>query len=451
MASRDSYVVMAIDQGMANQYVKDLSMDTKRGIRAREQKGLPNGVAPIGFKNDLQAEPGDRGWIVDEERFPLVKQLLERFSSGKHSIRQLVDIANNEMGLRTPAHRKQGGKKLGLSYVAGTLLRNPVYAGFFIAKSGIRHELHASLPRAISENDYWHIQKILRNKGRPRPSLSKDLFPYKESASCGGCGGSVTAEKKYQLICSNCKLKFAYLNKEHCPGCTIAISRMSNPKYLQYIYYHCTRKKNPKCKEGSVVEADIDTYLSAYFKGNLSISKDLAEWCVRNLDCLDVSDRQNDFEKKGSLERSLLKKENEHKELVLMKARGLITDSDFLTAATSLKAEIGSLESEIVRLGNVDPKRLAKAHRAFNLATGIELVFRNGSPNEKREALYETGSNLTFADRTPSIYHANLYSVIIKGLQNARAENPKFEPENSLADKDETDVFTSVRPTLLRG
>ena len=49
----DNVLMMAVELGMANQYVRDLSIDTKRGIRTREESGLPNGVASIGFLNHV--------------------------------------------------------------------------------------------------------------------------------------------------------------------------------------------------------------------------------------------------------------------------------------------------------------------------------------------------------------------------------------------------------------
>jgi site-specific DNA recombinase len=449
----DNALLMAVELGIANQYLRDLSTDTKRGIRTREnEKGYPNGVAPMGYLNDMAKEPGDRGWLVDQARFELVKQLLCHFESGQFSIRQIVRIANDEMGLRTPVHKKQGGKKLVLSYVAGVLLRNPVYAGFFFVKDGTRRELNKEIPRAISEEQYWHNQKILRSKGRPRPSINQDLFPYKSVSVCGGCPGTVIAENKFQLICSECKKKFAYPKKTHCPSCGIAIEKMEKPKYLFYTFYHCNKNSHqPKCIEGSVEEKGIDTYLAAHFKEKLAISEELAGWCVRNLDLLEVSDKKDEYEKKESLQKTLEKKMNEDRELTLMRARSLLTDEDMLRARVPLKAEIETLQQGLAALGSVDPKKLEKARRAFNLAVGIEKVFENGSPQAKKEALMETGSNLTLKDKKPSVEHADLYSAIINGLLTAKAENPAFEPRNSEADKDETDTFVSVRPTLLPG
>ena len=126
----------------------------------------------------MSAEPGNRRWKVDAERFPIIKQLLELYITGRYSMRQLTRIANEEMGLRTQLRKKQGGRKLTISYVSDTILKNTVYAGFFFVKNGTRYELDKTLPRMISEEQYWHIQKIMGRKGRPRPSVNNKSFAY---------------------------------------------------------------------------------------------------------------------------------------------------------------------------------------------------------------------------------------------------------------------------------
>jgi len=85
----------------------------KRGLRGRYKKGLPGGVAPMGYLNDLSVEKGNRGWLVDEGKLPLVGQLLELLHTRQYSIRGLLKLANNEMGMRTTLHKKTGWQKTG--------------------------------------------------------------------------------------------------------------------------------------------------------------------------------------------------------------------------------------------------------------------------------------------------------------------------------------------------
>lgn len=446
----DNVLMMAVELGMANQYVRDLSVDTKRGIRTREESGLPNGVASIGFLNDMSAEPGNRRWIVDKDRFSIIKQLLELYITGRYSQRQLTRIANEEMGLRTLLRKKQGGKKVTISYVAGTILKNPVYAGFFFVKDDTRYELDKTLPRMITEEQYWNIQKIMGRKGRPRPSVNTRSFVYIGPTKCGGCGGSVTAENKHQLICPNCKFKFSHSNKVSCPRCEIKIEDMENPKYLHYIYYHCTKRKNPNCLERSIEEKDMNEYVANYFEGHLEISPALRDWCLKHLDEIEVQKKQSEFEIKSSLELEKKAKEKEYEELIRMKMKGLIEEEDFIRLKTALKTDIERLENQLKSMqGSGEAEALKKAKEAFNLAVGIAEIFRNGKFEEKSEALSETNSNLTLKDKKLNITNDNLFSIIINGLLEEKAKNPQFEPRNITDTSEQNESFRSSYKTLL--
>jgi DNA invertase Pin-like site-specific DNA recombinase len=66
--SEDNVLITSIEAGMANQYVRDLSTDTKRGLRERVDRGYTHGMAPIGYLNDKSQEPGNRGWKTDKDR-----------------------------------------------------------------------------------------------------------------------------------------------------------------------------------------------------------------------------------------------------------------------------------------------------------------------------------------------------------------------------------------------
>ena len=48
----DNVLLMSIEQGMANQYIRDLSTNVKRGNRAKLEKGGWPHMAPLGYLND---------------------------------------------------------------------------------------------------------------------------------------------------------------------------------------------------------------------------------------------------------------------------------------------------------------------------------------------------------------------------------------------------------------
>src|SRR5713101_7026706 len=57
---------------------------------------------------------------------------------------------------------------------------------------------------------------------------------------------------------------------------------MPNPMFLHYTYYHCTKRKDPRCTqrsiEASALERQIDAYLS-----RIQISPRFRDWAITNL------------------------------------------------------------------------------------------------------------------------------------------------------------------------
>jgi len=429
-------------------------IDVKRGLRKKYRMGYPTGVAKPGFVNDYGTKKGDRKILVDPNRFDLVKQLFRLFLSGKYSVRALLKYSDEVLGLKTIQREKEGGKAVKLSRLY-SMLQDPFYAGFFYGKDDegntLRYEVNETLPRMITETEYWDIQAMLGRKGTPRPSVNRQSFAYSGRTKCGTCGGSVTAEHKYQLICSGCKHKFAYQNKEACPVCEEKIADMQDPLYLHYVYYHCTKRKDTTCPEGSMRDSAIDNSMAEYVESNLAISKALSEWCIRHLDELTASDRQNEYERKATWEKELAQKQKEGEELVRMRMKGLVADEEYIKQKEAIDADKHQIKQVLANMGDVETSGVQEAKKAFSLVVGLAETFRNGTFDEKQEALSALGSNLFVKDKKLNVINKELFSVIVKGLLEARAKNETFEPAKSLADKDETEAFASVRPTMLRG
>ena len=120
--------------------------------------------------------------------------------------------------------------------------------------------------------------------------MSKHQFAFKEVLKCGECGGSVTAEERWQIICPRCKTKFHRAkNTIVCKSCGIEIEKMKNPKILHYIHYHCTKKVNPNCTQGSiplnVLENQIDEQLKA-----IEIKEQFKDWAIKHLNELNENE-----------------------------------------------------------------------------------------------------------------------------------------------------------------
>ncbi|MFH1561852.1 MAG: recombinase family protein, partial [Nitrospirota bacterium] len=157
--SNDKFL-MQIEFGMAKKYVDDLSDNVKRGNRAKLERGWYPGLAPMGYLN----EPKERTIVKDPERFPIIRKMWDLLLQGIRPA-QILKVATEEWGFRTPVHKRIGGKPLSLSGLY-KLFGNPFYYGLIERKEGVFQGIHEPM---ITEDEFWKVHEILGRKGRPRP------------------------------------------------------------------------------------------------------------------------------------------------------------------------------------------------------------------------------------------------------------------------------------------
>ena len=119
----DNVLMMAVELGMANQYVNDLSVDVKRGMRKKAERGwYPSCQVPIGYRHNPKKElhSGEDEILTDDERLPLVKQIWQKMAEGQSTIQAMKRYADS-IGLRT-----RSGNNYSYNAIAN-LLRNEFY------------------------------------------------------------------------------------------------------------------------------------------------------------------------------------------------------------------------------------------------------------------------------------------------------------------------------------
>ena len=201
----DNVLMIAVELGMANQYVRDLSVNIQRGIREKLRRGVFCGKAPLGYFN----EPRLRTIEPDPTTFPIVKRILERFATAEMSLTAVQKelAAAGIVGSRSK-------KPLPLSSI-GNILHNPFYYGVFVHKGEMHQGVHVPM---ISKQTFNDIQKALKTVGKPRKIRVQDEFLFLNFATCGSCGYSITGERHIKKS----GLRFHYYRcthkskKQHC-------------------------------------------------------------------------------------------------------------------------------------------------------------------------------------------------------------------------------------------
>ena len=178
----DNVLMIAVELGMANQYVRDLSTNIRRGIREKIRRGIYSSKAPLGYIN----EPRLRTIEPHPEYFPKVKRIMELFATGQYS---LTAIQKELAVAGITGYLSK--KPLPLSSI-GNFLRNPFYYGVFLHKGEMHQGIHAPM---ISKKTFDEIQAALVKVGKPRKKRGDKGLLFLNFATCGTCGHCITAER----------------------------------------------------------------------------------------------------------------------------------------------------------------------------------------------------------------------------------------------------------------
>ena len=359
--------------GASDKYSKDLSADVKRGMNSKVDRGWwPNGMPKPGYLNYVvpYKSPREIIQIVDEDRFPKLQSAMKRYLTGNYSIRQILEYLNEELGYRTQKYAKIGGNKLLLNGLY-RIMKDPICYGVIDWK-GHKGTLNESLPRLLTEEEYWLIQKMLGRKGVPRPRTYFDL-EYRGIFTCGTCGGSVIPYVK------NKKIK--------------------NGEIKQYKYIKCTRNRSATdCHEPQITVEDFEEQITNILD-SIEISEEFYDWSIKWL----KHDHEIECKQEESIlsEKTTLLKQTRDKALNLVDllADGRITLDQFSPLSDKYKAEIEKLEIDIKSSNQRTIDWITLAKETFEFALRAKQKFAEGTAEEKMDIIKFLGSNFILTDK----------------------------------------------------
>ncbi len=387
----DNAIVFSVEASMSNQYIRDLSSNTKRGIQSKVEKGNKPGIPPVGYLNDRL----EKIIIADPDRFNAMRMLWDKMLTGTYSMAQLVTIADKELNITTPVRSKTGGKPIAYSTLCA-IFKNRFYTGKLKFKDQLYPGNH---PAMITEDEFERVQAIIDPLHTTRPKDKTYNFQLRNLFKCGECGFAITAEQKKKTIKSTGQVR-------------------------EYVYYHCTGKsKATKCSQPKLhVNEDV---LIEQIKDKLSkftIDPDFYKLAIEAL----AQEEDEVVEKYQDLnvrhEKNIEKAQNSINNLRRMRYNGDADDDSWYYA------EMHTLEDKLEEIQNQRNKAeykardwRAKADEVFTFARYAKDEFDSDDLEKKRTVIVKLGEVLTIMDRTIQ-FTPNKYFIPLEKM-NERQNN----------------------------
>jgi len=446
----DNTILMYIEFGMAQKYVDDLSKNTKRGLKTKAENGWHPGVAPLGYLNFTHPMTREKSLMKDPERFPLIRRMWDLMLTGLYTPPKILEIANNDWGLRTRSTRKMGGKPLSRSGLY-QLFTKPFYYGLFEYPigSGILYQgRHEPL---VTEAEYKQVQRLLGRAGSPRQQSHAE-FAFTGLIQCGTCDGMVTAEEKLQTICGNCRFKFASRNRDECLRCQTPIKTMKNAVFLRYTYYHCAK---PACSEKSVTDTELERQIDEWLT-RIEIPEIFKTWALKFLHELHADQQSFQADVRKSRQSAYEDCARRVDNLVKLKTcvensdGALLSNEEYARQRSELLKEKIALENAAREEGQGPDHWLASAQATFEFAATVRKRFKEGDAMAKKQILATVGSNLTLRDKKLNIEARKPFRLLEDSAGGVEPPIGPIEPENNGSTARSVSGLSTLSLCLLR-
>jgi DNA invertase Pin-like site-specific DNA recombinase len=400
----DNALLFAVEQGMANQYIRDLSKNVKRGLYSKAEKGWFPGIPPIGYLNTKTGEKGAQEIITDPKLFKIVRKMWDLMLTGNYTPPHVLRIATKEWGLITPQRKRLGGKPMAESNVY-KVFTSLFYTGNFYYGGKLYKGNHVSM---ITMAEFERVQTIMGNSSKPRAIIHE--FPFTGIMTCVNCGAAITATEKKKHVKATGETKI-------------------------YTYYHCTgRKRNIICCEKPITVSELETQVENRITENtihplfyqiglevIAENKGKEDAKLQALNQVHIN-AIHEIEKKLARLFTFLLNGTINEEEYSMQKKELENNLALEKAKQSEAEKMGFRWNEITE-------------NVFHFAKAANFAFKKADPKTCREIFSSLGSNHRINDKKLLIDLHSWFFALKKGETELLPKIEQFELEKTNPDK----------------
>lgn len=416
----DNILLLSIESGMANQYLRDLSKGVKRGQNSKLEKGWMPCTAPLGYLNTKIHPRGENYITTDPERFPLIRKAWKLMLTGNYVPTEILAKLNNEWGFRTRKWKQRGGNPLSRSGIY-KIFNNPFYTGIIPYKGKLIPGKHKAM---ITMEEFEQVQFLLGKNGKRRPQ--RYAYPYTGLLGCEECGGFVSATFKQKFIKSEGKLK-------------------------DYILYYCTcaRRRPQNCSQRPYTNQEtIDEAIEKEL-ASLTLMPEFEAWAINILEENKDNEKSDQEQIQSHKQATIDATQKQIVNLNQMRLKDMIDDDEYTKEKNRLKKELVVLEKKMGDMKTETSKQITFTKETFHFACYAHAKFLNGDTKTKREILSGLCClNQTIKDKKATIVAAEWFKPIKNEGQSLQARLKAFEPDKYGSTEWEKAAFAAFSPEL---
>ena len=374
----DNVLMMSVEFGMANQYIRDLSVNTARGLRAKARQGHFPGTAPVGYLNDQRTKT----IVLNRKKSKIIRAAFELYAKN-HSRYEDIGQYLYDNGVRTTSGKRMHDEQITF------ILSNIFYYGHFKYSGEIYEGRHTPI---VSKQLFDKVQKVMQERGHPQV-VGKEPKIYCGLMSCGECGMSITGEAQKKLL--------------------------KNGDTHYYTYYRCTKKSAARCSQSYVREeqltADFSDILSPYI-----LPQEWAEDFRRRMQSDERDGSRTTANAVNNLRNQAHDIERKLDRLMDVYIAQDIERDAYLSKRRALMSDKRTIEEQIARLERDGNAWLEPMQEWINDARNLAEIQKDPSLPAKKSALQKIfGSNLILQDQKVSGTAHPLYAAVAAARENS--------------------------------
>jgi DNA invertase Pin-like site-specific DNA recombinase len=286
---------------MAKNYIDNLSEETRKGMLQKAREGIWPSFAPLGYKNIVGAD-GKRTIAPDPDLATVIRQMYERYATGKYTLDQIVELAHAD-GL---VYRKSGARVP--KSTVHKILRNRIYSGDFDF-DGTTYK--GNYEPIVSRELWERVQSVLTGRGARKTRKVKDQLPFSGLLTCGHCGCALVGDIKKD----------------------------------RYRYYRCSHYKGA-CPEPYTREEVLEQKFTDMLKG-ISFGDDVLAWAADVLLDGSADERKTHEDAIARLQREHQRVQDRIEAMYVDKLDGRIDSEFYDRKATEFRAEQARIMGDI--------------------------------------------------------------------------------------------------------